>query len=111
MAVAVLALQLYFMQLHLYAVNSKELGATYQVTFMWATMIWMMRITNVSIITKRNIVSATIIMCFLMLQSDVPNPRHAMSEPSEHNFGTICSEKENSPLWNSLSFVKRWTTS
>jgi hypothetical protein len=53
MAVAVLALQLYFMQLHLYAVNSKELNATYRVTFMWATMIWMTSITNVSTNTKR----------------------------------------------------------
>jgi hypothetical protein len=103
MAVAVLALQLYFMRLHLYAVNSKELNATSRVTFMWATMIWMTSITNVSIITKRNIVSATIGMCFLMLRSDVPNPRHATSEPSEHVFGTIRSEKRE---FTTLEFVE-----
>jgi hypothetical protein len=93
MAVAVLALQLCFMRFHWHAVNSKEFSVTSRVTFMWATMIWMTSIANVSVVTKRNIVSATIGMCFLMLRSDVPNPRHATSEPSKHTFGTIRSEK------------------
>jgi hypothetical protein len=91
------------MQLHLYAVNSKELNAVFRVTFMWATMIWMTSITNVSIITKRNIASTTISMCFLMLRSDIPNPRHTMSEPSEHTFGTICSEKRE---FTTLEFIE-----
>ena len=70
---------------------------------MWATVIWMTSITNVSVITKRNIVSTTIGMCFLMLRSDAPNPRHATSEPSEHTFGTIRSEKRE---LSTLEFIE-----
>jgi hypothetical protein len=38
-----------------------------------------------------------------MLRSDVPNPRHATSEPSEHTFGNIRSEKRE---FTTLEFIE-----
>ena len=74
------------MRLHLFAVNIKALDAHTRVNFIWSSLIWMTSIHNVSIVTKQNMASAMIGMCFLMMRSDTFHPHHNRLESSEHTF-------------------------
>ena len=42
---------------------------------------------------KRNIVTVTIGMCFLVVRNDFVNPRFCTSEASEHNLGNWILER------------------
>ena len=48
---------------------------------------------NVSIVMKRNMASATIGMCSLMMRSDIFHPHHNTPEASDNNFGFFRSMK------------------
>ena len=52
-------------------------------------MIFLTSIKGTSVITRRNIVAEVIAFVFIVLCSDMPNPRHATSEPAEHMFGNM----------------------
>ena len=86
---SVLALTLFFMKLRLHAVNGKSVPARHRAVYLWCSMIWLTSICGASAITKRNIVNETIAFIFLVLRSDVPNPRYCTSEPAEHTFGLL----------------------
>ena len=58
-------------------------------------MLWIISIYGVSIITKRNFVSAIILLSFLCIRDDVRHSRFCTSEAIEHTFGNnrlICRE-------------------
>ena len=80
---------LYFMRAHLFGVNAKKCNARHRVLLIWSSMLWFTSLKGVAMVTKRNIVCAAITMCFLVMQSDVPNPRYTTSEPNEHIFGMM----------------------
>ena len=67
----------------LHAINSKAVDATQRAVFFWVTMVWFTSLRGVRIATKRNFVSEVISFAFLLLQSDVKNPRNITSEPSK----------------------------
>ena len=50
-------------------------------------MIWFTSISRVSLVTKRNIVTETIAMMFLVVREDVLYTRYATSETLEQKFG------------------------
>lgn len=85
----VLGLTLFFMRLHLYAVNGKSVKASHRAVYLWCSMLWLTSISGASIITKRNIMSETVAFMFLVLRSDIAKPRHCTSEPAEHTFGML----------------------
>lgn len=91
--IGALAATPFFMNLHLHAVNGNGVPAVHRVFFLWTSMIWMTTLSGVCITTKRNIVSETIAMIFLVLRSDVNKPRLLTSEPAEHDFGTTRTKK------------------
>lgn len=84
-----LGLTLFFMRLHLYAVNGRGVPATHRAVYMWCSMLWLTSISGACMITKRNIVAETIAFMFILLRSDIPKPRHCTSEPAEHFFGML----------------------
>jgi len=84
-----LSLTLFFMRLQLYAVNGKQVPATHRALYLWCSMIFLTSISGASVITKRNVVSETVAFIFLVLCSDMGNPRLATSEPGEHHFGQL----------------------
>jgi hypothetical protein len=86
---AAISLMLMFLRINLYGVNSKTLGREVRVTFIWSSMLFFTSMKGVSMITKRNIVSASIGLVFLILRSDVEHPRRLTSEPGEHQFGCM----------------------
>ena len=61
----------------------------HRAVYLWCSMVWLTSICGASVITKRNIVNETIAFIFLVLRSDVPNPRYCTSEPAEHTFGLL----------------------
>ena len=85
----VLGLTLFFMRLHLYAVNGKGVDASHRAVYLWCSMLWLTSISGANIITKRNIASETIAFMFIVLRSDIAKPRHCTSEPAEHTFGML----------------------
>ena len=84
-----LGLTLFFMRLHLYAVNGKSVPATHRAVYMWCSMLWLTSISGACIITKRNIVAETVAFMFIVLRADIANPRLNTSEPAEHFFGML----------------------
>ena len=84
-----MGLTLFFMRLHLYAVNGSGVPSSHRAVYLWCSMLWLTSISGACIITKRNIVSETIAFMFIVLRSDVPKPRHCTSEPAEHTFGML----------------------
>ena len=72
---------------HLFSVNSNTLYAHTRLNFMWSSFIWMTSIHNVSIVTKRNMIYSTIVMCFIIIRSDTFCPHHNTLEACEHTFG------------------------
>ena len=85
----VLGLTLFFMRLHLYAINGKNAPATHRAVYMWCSMLWLTSINGACIVTKRNIVSETIAFMFIILRSDTLKPFLSTSEPAEHFFGML----------------------
>ena len=84
-----MGLTLFFMRLHLYAVNGSGVPARHRAVYLWCSMLWLTSICGACIITKRNVVSETIAFMFIVLRSDVFKPRHLTSEPAEHIFGMM----------------------
>ena len=99
---------LYWMRVHLYAVNTKSnLGATKRVVMVWSALLVFIHCDGVSVITKRNRICEAIALSFLMLRKDVVRPWRLTSEPSEHFFA-ICRYVVNSFTVNDfLSIVRR----
>ena len=85
-----MALTLFFMRLHLYAVNGKGVPAEHWAVYLWCSMLWLTSICGACIITNQNIVSETIAFMFIVLLLDVFKPCHCTSEPTEHIFGMLC---------------------
>lgn len=84
-----LALTLFFMRLHLHAVNDQNVKPTHRAVYLWCSMLWFLSIDGASVITKRNMVSETITFLFLFMRSDVTKTRINTSEPVEHTFGML----------------------
>ena len=85
----VLSLTLFFIRLHLHAVNGLEVPARHRAVYLWCSMIWLTSLSGASVITKRNVVSEVIPFFFLVLCSDFIKPRAGTSESAEHHFGLI----------------------
>ena len=88
-----LAVTMFMMSLHSYAVNSKECKAKHRAIYLWTTMIWFTSINGVSLVTKRNIVTETMSMMFLVVRDDVIYTRYCTSEMIEHHFGNCRGDK------------------
>ena len=56
---------LFFMRLHLHAVNGKEVPLMHRAVYLYIYMIWLTPLTGICITTKQNIVSKTIAFIFL----------------------------------------------
>ena len=52
-------------------------------------MVFLTSVHNVHQITEKNIVAATVGLVFLIMRSDVKNPRLVTSEPEENFFGCM----------------------
>ena len=80
---------LFFLRLHLYAVNCQSVPAKHRALYLWISMLWFTSLSGVNITPKRNLVSETIANIFLVLRADVSKCRYCTSEPAEHGFGNI----------------------
>jgi len=86
----VTSLTLFFLRVHLFAINSKgKLSARERIIMLWCSLLFQLHIDGVSIITKRNWVLECISMSFLMMRSDVVRPHRLTSKPSEHSFAIL----------------------
>ena len=92
-SLAALSLGLLFMRINLYGVNSHSFDPSHRVTFLWLSMIFVTSMKGVSNITKRNYLSATVSLVFLVLRKDVDHPRRLTTESAEHQFGCLCTMK------------------
>ena len=70
-------------------------------------MLWMTSMTNVCVITKRNIFTSTIGLVFLIARSDVSHPRHTTSEPCEHVFGNARRYKREATVQEFVEIVEK----
>jgi len=68
---AALLCTLFFMKLHLAAVNGRHVPAKHPALFLWTSMVWLTTLSGVHITLKRNLVSETIANMFLVLRLDV----------------------------------------
>ena len=85
----VFALTLFFVRLHLHAINGTSIPAKHRVVYLWCSMVWLTSISGASIITKINVVGETLSFIFIVMSSDVSKPRYFTSEPVEHFFGQL----------------------
>ena len=85
----VLSLTLFFIRLHLHAINGPAVPARHRFVYLWCSLIWLTSISGASKITKRNVVSEVLPFFFLVLCSDFVKPRAGTSESAEHHFGLI----------------------
>ena len=88
-----LAATLFFMRLHLHAINGIDVPARQRAVYLWITMIWLTSLHGTCVTTRRNILAETISMVFLVMRSDVRKPHLLTSEPAEHDFGTTRTKK------------------
>ena len=99
-----LAVTLLLMNLHLHAVDSKDCPANHKAIYLWASMIWFTSISGVSLVTKRNIVTETIAMMFLVVREDVLYKRYLVNTGlTETLTSTFCSGRlypRGSCLWS-----------
>ena len=102
-----MCLNLYFMRLNLFAVNSKGTDAQSRIVFLWASLLWVTSIHGISMITKRNHVCACLPLVFLAMGDDVGNLRHVTSEPSEHTFGLLRYEKREFTVSEMCDLVRK----
>ena len=77
----VLALTLFFVRLHLHAVNVNSVPENNCAVYLWCSMVWLKSISGASMITKRNVVAETLSFVFIVMSSDVSKPRYFTSEP------------------------------
>ncbi len=90
-----LAVTMFFLRLHLHAMNARLEISHCHAMYLWMSMIFFTLLTGVNITPKRNMVSETISNMFIVMCSDVCNPCYCMSEPAEHGFGnTWRSQRE-----------------
>ncbi len=87
--IVTLCLILFFMRLHLFAVNGTTLPARKRVYFLWSSMLFLTSVRKVSMTTKRNLVASTVGLIFLIMRKGVNKPRLLTSEPGEHLFGIL----------------------
>ena len=85
----ILALTLFFVRLHLHAVNRKSFPEKHHPVYLWCSMVWLKSISGASMITKINVVAETLSFVFIVMSSDVSKPRYFTSEPVEHFFGQL----------------------
>lgn len=71
----VLAATLFFMKLHLHAVNGRTVPGLHRALYLWVSMLWFISLEGVNITPKRNLVTETISNMFLSLRSMLQ--RHA----------------------------------
>ena len=83
----VLALTVFFVRIHLHAVNGKSIPEKHPAVYLWCSMVWLTSISGASMITKINVVAETLSFVFIVMSSDVSKPRYFTSEPVEHFFG------------------------
>ena len=103
-----LCLVLFFMRVHLFAVNCKGvLTANERVTMVWTSMIFFLHIDGAHVTTKRNWINETISLCFLMLREDVLQPHRLTSEPSEHTFALLRSMIREFTALDFLNLVRK----
>ena len=76
-----LALTLFFVRLHLHAINGKSIPEKHCDVYLWCSMMWLTSISGASMITKRNVVAETLSFVFIVMSSDVSKPRYFTSEP------------------------------
>ena len=74
-------------KLRLHAINSRDVDAKQRALFYLMSMLWFTSLNGACVTTKRNLVAKAIAFAFLLLQSDVNNPRNLTSEPAENEFG------------------------
>ena len=85
-----LALNLFFMRVHLFAVNCKgKLQPRERVTMLWSSLLFFLHIEGVHPTTKKNWIMECVGLSFLILRSDVCQPHRLTSEPSEHTFAIL----------------------
>jgi hypothetical protein len=90
-----LAVTMLFLRIHLHAMNARLLVSQCRAMYLWMSMILFTSLTGVNITPKRNMVSETISNIFIVMRSDIQNPRYCTSEPAEHGFGnTRRSQRE-----------------
>ena len=83
----ILILTLYFIRLRLYSINASNVLASNRVKYMWSSTLWLISISGVSRITKRNLAAEMISFSFLMLRKDIYKPKAMTTESAEHKFG------------------------
>lgn len=83
----VLAMHLFFMRLHLFAVNGKAITGSEKVYFLFCSAIFLTSATNVALATRRNVCLGTVGNAFICIRKGVVAPRRTTSEPCEHSFG------------------------
>ena len=85
-----LATTLFFVRVHLFAVNSKgAINAQERVVMLWSSFIYFLHIDGVHPVTKKNLLLECISMSFAMLRADVIRPSRITTEPSEHSIAFI----------------------
>ena len=84
---SLLILTLYFIHLRLHAVNGSFIFSKNRVRYLWSSTLWLISISGVSIVTKRNLVSEMISMSCVILRKEVFRPRALTTESAEHQFG------------------------
>ena len=80
----ILILTLYFIRLRLYSINASNVLASNRVKYMWSSTLWLISISGVSKITKRNLTAEMISFSFLILRKDIHKPKALTTEPAEH---------------------------
>ena len=85
--VSVVGLCLYFLRCYVFAVNARDIPVNVRICMLYSAAIFFTSITNISIHTRRNIMTGCIGNCCQMIQAGVSKPRLTTSEPAEHNFG------------------------
>ena len=78
---------MFFMRLHLHAINGVLVPATHRGVYLWMYLIQFTTIEGVHITPRRNLVSESIANIFIMTRDDVYRPSLVTSEPAEHQFG------------------------
>ena len=79
---------MFFMRLHLHAINGALVPAAHRGVYLWMYLIWLTSIEGLHITPRRNLASETIANIFIVARDDVYQPSLTTSEPAEHQFGT-----------------------
>jgi len=107
MSFAALSISLCLIRVHLYCANAKGLSATTRILGLWVSMIWFTSLDGISIITKRNLVYATVGLVFLISCNDVYHPRFLMTEPLEHLFGDLRTMRREFTVLEFMDMIRK----